>query len=67
MSNPSPSPSHDGSFHAVLNAVGEKILVGDGLGPEYSQDSSKVLGFSLFRSLLLNLPHSEPHFLLHSG
>jgi len=36
MSNPSPSPSHDDGAHAVLVAVGEKMLVGDGLGPEYS-------------------------------
>lgn len=41
---PSPSPSHDGGFHAVLDAEGEKILVGDGLRSEYSQDSSRVLG-----------------------
>ena len=39
-----PSPSHDDGAHAVLVAVGEKVLVGDGLGPEYSQDSSKALG-----------------------
>ena len=43
-SNPSPSPSHDDSAHAVLVAAGEKIFVGDGLGPEYSQESCKVLG-----------------------
>ena len=36
MSDPSPSPSHDDGAHAVLVAVGEKMLVGDGLGPEYS-------------------------------
>ena len=40
----SPSPSHDDGAHAVLVAAGEKMLVGDGLGPGYSQDSSKVLG-----------------------
>ena len=44
MSDPSPSPTHDDGAHAVLVAAGEKMLVGDGLGPEYSQDSSKVLG-----------------------
>ena len=43
-SNPSPSPSTDDGAHAVLVAAGEKMLVGDGLGPGYSQDSSKVLG-----------------------
>ena len=43
MSNPSPSLLHDDGAHAVLVAVGE-MLVGDGLGPDYSQDSSKVLG-----------------------
>ena len=35
MPNPSPSPSHDDGAHAVLVAAGEKMLVGDGLGPEY--------------------------------
>ena len=40
----SPSPPHDDGAHAVLVATGEKMLVGDGLGPEYSWDSSKVLG-----------------------
>ena len=44
MSDPSPSPLHDDGAHAVLVAAGEKKLVGDGLGPEYSQDPSKVLG-----------------------
>ena len=44
MSNPSPSPSHDDGAHAVLVAVDKKMLVGDGLGPEYSHDSSKALG-----------------------
>ena len=44
MSDPSPSSSHDDGAHAVLVAAGKKMLVGNGLGPEYSQDSSKVLG-----------------------
>ena len=44
MSDPSPSPLRDDGAHAVLVAAGEKMLVGDGLGPGYSQDSSKVLG-----------------------
>ena len=44
MSDPSPSPSHDDGAHAVLVTAGEEMLVGDGLGPEYSQDSSKILG-----------------------
>ena len=44
MSNPSPSPSHDDGAHAVLVTVGAKMLVGDDLGPEYSQDSSNALG-----------------------
>ena len=45
MSDPSPSPSHDDGAHAVCLSVaaGKKVLVGDGLRPEYSQDSSKVL------------------------
>ena len=36
MPDPSPSPSHDDGTHAVLVAAGEKMLVGDGRGPEYS-------------------------------
>ena len=34
--DPSPSPSPDDGAHAVLVGVGEKMLVGDGLRPEYS-------------------------------
>ena len=37
MSDPSPSPSHEDGAHAVLVAAGEKMLVGDCLGPEYSK------------------------------
>ena len=44
ISVPSPSPLNDDDAHAVLVTASEKILVGDGLGPEYLQDSSKVLG-----------------------
>lgn len=44
MSDPSLSPSHDNGAHAVLVTAGEKILVGDGLEPEHSRDSSRVLG-----------------------
>ena len=44
MPDPSPSSSHDDGAHDVLVAASEKMLVGDGLGPEHSQDSSKVLG-----------------------
>ena len=43
MSDPSPWPLHDDGAHAVLVAAGKKVLVGDGFGPEYLQDSSKVL------------------------
>lgn len=35
-----PSFLHDHGAHAVLVVVGEKLLVGDGLMPDYSQDSS---------------------------
>ena len=38
-SDPSSSPSHDDGAHGVLVAAAEKMLVGDGLRPEYSQDS----------------------------
>ena len=31
MSDPSPSPSYDDGAHAVVIAVGKKMLVGDGL------------------------------------
>ena len=44
MSDLSPWPSHDDGNHAVLLAAGEKTLVGNGFGIEYSKDSSKVLG-----------------------
>ena len=36
MPEPSPSPSQDDGAHAVLVAASKKMLVGDGLGPEYS-------------------------------
>ena len=36
--------SHDNAAHVVVVAAGEKMLFEDGLGPEYSQDSSRVLG-----------------------
>ena len=36
MSDPSPLPLHNDGAHAVLVAAGEKMSVGDGLGPEYS-------------------------------
>ena len=36
MSDPSLSPSHGDGTHAILVAAGEKLLVGDGLGLEYS-------------------------------
>ena len=36
MSDQSPSASHDNGTHAVLVNAGQKMLVGDGLGPEYS-------------------------------
>ena len=31
-------------LHVVLVAVGEKMLIGVGLGPEHALDSSEVLG-----------------------
>ena len=51
-------------MYTVLVAAGENTLVGDGLGPEYSQDSSEVL---LLRFLvwkvdtLIILFFSHPH------
>ena len=39
-----PSPSRGHGSLAVLVVVVEQMLVGDGLRPNYSQDSSKVLG-----------------------
>ena len=39
MPDPSPSPSHDDGAHAVLVAAGQKMLVGDGLGPECFEGS----------------------------
>ena len=53
-----PSPSHDDGAHAVLFAAGEKMLVGDDLRPEYSQDSSKVL--SVEGGQLVEVAFSHP-------
>ena len=35
MSDPSPARSHHVGAHTVLVAAGEKMLVGDGLRPDY--------------------------------
>ena len=35
MADPFPSPSHDDVVRALLVAEGKKLLVGDGLRPEY--------------------------------
>ena len=43
MSDPSPSPSHDDGLHALLVAAGQKLLVGDSLRLENTQDPSEVL------------------------
>ena len=43
MSDPSPLLSHDDGTHAVQVVAGEKMLVGDGLRPEYLHNSSKAL------------------------
>ena len=42
--DPPPSPLLEDVFHVVLAAAGEKVLVGDGLGPKDAQDPSEVLG-----------------------
>ena len=44
MSHLSPSHSHDDGAHIVVVAAGEEMLVEVGIEPEYSQDSSRVLG-----------------------
>ena len=44
MSDPFPSSSHNDGTHIVLVTASKKFLVGDGLRPEYTQDSSKVFG-----------------------
>ena len=69
ISDPSPSPLHDDGTHdAVLVAVGENVLVRDGLRPEYSQDSSEVLGVKggQSRSLSVILQHSELYISVES-
>ena len=43
QSDPFPLSSDDDSAHTVLDAAGEKMLVGNGLWPEYSQNSPNVL------------------------
>ena len=58
-SGPSPLPSHDDGNHTALVAAGEKTLVGDGLGPEYSQNSSKILGaVEVGKSVKVSFSHS---------
>ena len=64
MSHPSPPPLHDDGAHAILVAAGEKILLGDGLRQEYSQDSLRFLVWKvdkLSKSLSVILQHSEPY------
>ena len=59
MSDPSPSPSHDDGLHALLVAAGEKLLVGDSLRLENTQDLSEVLcmeGGQLVQVTLRHLP-----------
>ena len=59
MSDPSPSPSHDDGLHALLVAAGEKLLVGDSLRLENTQDPSEVLcmeGGQLVQVTLRHLP-----------
>ena len=43
LSDPSPSPSYDDCAYTALVAASGKVLAKDGLGPEFSLDSSKVL------------------------
>ena len=52
MSDPSQSSLHDDRAYAVLVAAGEKMLVGDGFGPEYSR---------LLRSRLVILEYFQPY------
>ena len=56
ISDPSPSPSHHDGAHAVLVVAGE-MLDGDCLGPEYLQDSSKVLGVEGGQLLEVDFSH----------
>ena len=61
MSNPSASPSHDDDAHAVLVAVGEKMLV---LGQNIRRILLRLLVWkvdSWLRSLSVILQHSEPY------
>ena len=55
----SSSPSPDDVAHAVLVAAGERNFFADGLGPEYSQDSCKVLGVEGKQFFSVILQHSE--------
>ena len=57
MCDQSPLLSHDGTS-AVQVAVGEEMLVGDGLRPEYLQDSCKVLGME--RRQFVEVTFSHP-------
>ena len=55
------APSHDDVVHAVLVVASEKMLIGDGLGPEPRRRSLVWKVDSLLRSLSVILQHSEPY------
>ena len=60
----SPSPSPDDGAHVVVVVAGEKMLLGVGLGPEYSQFLLRFLVLKVdnfLRSLSVILQHSEPY------
>lgn len=54
--------SHDDGAHVAVVAAGEKMLLGVGLGPEYSQVLLRFLVLkvdNLLRSLSVIIQHSE--------
>ena len=57
MSYQSPSPSHDDCVHAFLVATDQKFLVGDGLRPEDTQDSSEILRVECGQFVKVTLSH----------
>ena len=57
MPNPSPSPLHDDSPHAVLIAASKKLLIGDGIWPKDAQYSSEVLCVEGGQFLVITLSH----------
>ena len=60
MFSPSPSLLYDDGAHAVLVAAGERIVAGDGLGPNIRRS---LLRFLMWKVDSLSRSHSSFHIL----